>query len=68
MNYKHIKDLKARYSKEVFEDILLALDQDLKFNKLRFDKRITNEQFKTIISSTECVFRRIVWKKLIQVA
>ena len=60
MNYKHIRDLKARHSKEVFEDILLALDQDLKFNKLRFDKRITNEQFKTIISSTECVFRRIV--------
>ncbi|EDS79191.1 hypothetical protein [Clostridium perfringens] len=60
MNYKHIKDLKARHSKEVFEDILLALDQDLKFNKLRFDKRITNEQFKTLISSTECVFRRIV--------
>ena len=60
MNYKHIRDLKARHSKEVFEDILLALDQDLKFNKLRFDKRITNEQFKTLISSTECVFRRSV--------
>ena len=59
MNYKHIRDLKARHSKEVFEDILLALEQDLKFNKLRFDKRITNEQFKTLISSTECVFRRI---------
>lgn len=60
MNYKYIRVLKVRYSKEVFEDILLALDQDLKFNKLRFDKRITNEQFKTLISSTECVFRRIV--------
>lgn len=60
MNYKYIRVLKARHSKEVFEDILLALDQDLKFNKLRFDKRITNEQFKTLISSTECVFRRIV--------
>ncbi len=59
MNYKYIRVLKARYSKAVFEDILLVLDQDLKFNKLRFDKRITNEQFKTLISSTECVFRRI---------
>lgn len=65
MNYKYIRVLKAGYSKAVFEDILLALDQDLKFNKLRFDKRITNEQFKTLISSTECVFRRIIWKKLI---
>ncbi|MDH2337039.1 hypothetical protein [Clostridium perfringens] len=59
MNYKYIGVLKTRHSKEVFEDILLALDQDLKFNKLRFDKRITNEQFKTLINSTECVFRRI---------
>lgn len=60
MNYKYIKELKARNSKSEFEEVLIALDQDLKFNKLRFDKRITNEQFKTIISSTECVFRRIV--------
>ncbi|EOU1841527.1 hypothetical protein IZT14_001811 [Clostridium perfringens] len=60
MNYKYIRVLKARYSKAKFEEILVALDQDLKFNKLRFDKRITNEQFKTLISSTECVFRRIV--------
>ncbi|EHR0217868.1 hypothetical protein KS664_001433 [Clostridium perfringens] len=59
MNYKYIGVLKTRHSKEVFEDILLALYQDLKFNKLRFDKRITNEQFKTLIRSTECVFRRI---------
>ncbi|WP_283699130.1 hypothetical protein [Clostridium perfringens] len=59
MNYKNIEFLKARHSKEVFEDILLALDQDLKFNKLRFDKRITNEQFKTLINSTEFVFRRL---------
>ena len=61
MNYKYIKYLKARCSsKEEFEEILLAIDQDLKFNKLRFDKRITNEQFKTLISSTERVFRRII--------
>ncbi|HGD0581439.1 TPA: hypothetical protein ACH354_003115 [Clostridium perfringens] len=59
MNYKNIESLKARHSKDVFEDILLALDQDLKFNKLRFDKRITNEQFKTLINSIECVFRRL---------
>ncbi|TGY43163.1 hypothetical protein [Clostridium perfringens] len=60
MNYKYIKDLKARHNKADFEEILMVLDQDLKFNKLRFDKRITNEQFKTLINSTECVFRRIV--------
>ncbi|WP_346980417.1 hypothetical protein [Clostridium perfringens] len=59
MNYKNIESLKARCSKEEFENILLALDQDLKFNKLRFDKRITNEQSKTLINSTEFVFRRL---------
>lgn len=60
MNYKYIKSLNARCSsKEEFEEILLVIDQDLKFNKLRFNKRITNEQFKTLINSTECVFRRL---------
>ena len=60
MNYKYIKSLKARCSsKEEFEEVLLVIDQDLKFNKLRFNKRITNEQFKTLINSTECVFRRL---------
>ncbi|ELC8419227.1 hypothetical protein [Clostridium perfringens] len=59
MNYKYIKELKARNSKSEFEEVLIALDQDLKFNKLRFDKRITNEQFKTLINSIECVFRRL---------
>ena len=59
MNCKYIKELKARNSKSEFEEVLIALDQDLKFNKLRFDKRITNEQFKTLINSIECVFRRL---------
>ncbi|EDS81374.1 hypothetical protein I6E45_03000 [Clostridium perfringens] len=59
MNFKFIQELRKRHSKEIFEEILLALDQDLKFNKLRFDKHITNEQFKTLINSTECVFRRL---------
>ncbi|MGU8943185.1 hypothetical protein ACV30B_00085 [Clostridium perfringens] len=59
MNYKYIKELKARNSKSDFGEVLIALDQDLKFNKLRFDKRITNEQFKTLINSIECVFRRL---------
>ncbi|BDU87271.1 hypothetical protein SNUCP2_03540 [Clostridium perfringens A] len=59
MNYKYIRVLKARYSKAEFEEILVALDQDLKFNKLRFNKRITNKEFLRIINTTEEVFRRI---------
>lgn len=59
MNYKYVQVLKSRYSKDDFESILLAVDQDLKFNKLRFNKRITNKEFLRIINITEEVFRRL---------
>ncbi|MCX0353356.1 hypothetical protein LI064_02315 [Clostridium perfringens] len=59
MDYKYIQALKSRYSKDDFESILLAVDQDLKFNKLGFNKRITNKEFLRIINTTEEVFRRI---------
>lgn len=59
MNYKHVQALKSRYSKAEFESILLAVDQDLKFNKLGFNKRITNKEFLRIITTTEEVFRRV---------
>ena len=36
MNFKDIQSLKARHSKEEFESILLAVEQDLKFNNIRF--------------------------------
>lgn len=58
MNYKHIKDLKRRCNKELFESILLAVDQYLKFNKLSFNKYLTNEEFFRIIKITEGMFRR----------
>ncbi|HHD2785521.1 TPA: hypothetical protein ACOTHR_003061 [Clostridium perfringens] len=60
MNYKNIESLRIRCkSKEEFKNILLAVDQDLKFNKLGFNKRITNKEFLRIINTTEEVFRRI---------
>ncbi|BDU81593.1 hypothetical protein [Clostridium perfringens] len=59
MNYKYVQVLKSRYSKDDFESILLAVDQDLKFNKLGFNKRITNKEFLRIINITEEVFRRL---------
>lgn len=59
MNYKYVQVLKSKYSKEDFKSILLAVDQDLKFNKLGFNKRITNKEFLRIITTTEEVFRRI---------
>lgn len=45
MNYKYIESLKARCSKEEFENILLSVEQDLKFNNLRFKKPISEKYF-----------------------
>ncbi|NGT65651.1 hypothetical protein G6Z16_01925 [Clostridium perfringens] len=59
MNYKYVQVLKSKYSKEDLESILLAVEQDLKFNKLGFNKCITNKEFLRIITTTEEVFRRI---------
>ena len=53
MNYKYIESLKARYSKEEFENILLSVEQDLKFNNLRFKKPISEKYFLEVLNITE---------------
>lgn len=60
MNFKDIQSLKARHSKEEFESILLAVEQDLKFNNLRFKKPIPKKKFLEILNITESLFRRII--------
>lgn len=65
MNYKYIESLKARYSKEEFENILLSVEQDLKFNNLRFKKPISEKYFLEVLNITEKLYRRIIWKRLI---
>ena len=65
MNYKYIESLKARYSKEEFENILLSVEQDLKFNNLRFKKPIPENYFLEVLNITEKLYRRIIWKRLI---
>lgn len=62
MNFKDIQSLKARHSKEEFEEILLAIEQDLKFNHLRFKKSISKEKFFEVLNTTENLFRRIYEK------
>lgn len=59
MNYKYIESLKARHSKEEFENILLAVEQDLKFNNLRFKKPIKEKYFLEVLNITENLFRRL---------
>lgn len=61
MNYKDIESLKIRCSsKEEFENILLAVEQDLKFNNLRFKKPIPKKKFIEVLNITESLFRRII--------
>ncbi|MFR7934705.1 MAG: hypothetical protein ACLU4S_04760 [Clostridium perfringens] len=61
MNYKEIKSLKARCrSKQEFENILLAVEQDLKFNYIRFKKPIPKKKFIEVLNITESLFRRII--------
>ncbi|EGT4142050.1 hypothetical protein QTI42_07915 [Clostridium perfringens] len=60
MNFKDIQSLKARHSKEEFENILLAVEQDLKFNNLRFKKPISKKKFLEVLNITESLFRRII--------
>lgn len=61
MNYKDIESLKIRCSsKEEFENILLAVEQDLKFNYIRFKKHIPKKKFIEVLNITESLFRRII--------
>lgn len=60
MNYKYIESLKSRYSKEEFENILLSVEQDLKFNNLRFKKPIPEKYFLEVLNITEKLYRRII--------
>ncbi|HAT4348505.1 hypothetical protein [Clostridium perfringens] len=60
MNFKDIKKVRDRHSKEEFESILLAVEQDLKFNNLRFKKPIPKKKFLEILNITESLFRRII--------
>ncbi|WP_415341507.1 hypothetical protein [Clostridium perfringens] len=60
MNYRDIESLKARCSKEEFENILLSVEQDLKFNNLRFKKPISEKYFLEVLNITEKLYRRII--------
>lgn len=62
MNYKDIQSLRNRHTKDEFEEILLAIEQDLKFNNLRFKKSISKEKFLEVLNTTENLFRRLYEK------
>ncbi|HII4514022.1 hypothetical protein QTH27_11530 [Clostridium perfringens] len=60
MNYKDIQSLRNRHTKEEFENILLSVEQDLKFNNLRFKKPIPEKYFLEVLNITEKLYRRII--------
>ncbi|BDC01558.1 hypothetical protein CP118TE_12670 [Clostridium perfringens E] len=60
MNFKDIQSLKDRHSKEEFENILLSVERDLKFNNLRFKKPIPEKYFLEVLNITEKLYRRII--------
>ncbi|EHK2355212.1 hypothetical protein [Clostridium perfringens] len=62
MNYKDIQSLRNRHTKDEFEEILLAIEQDLKFNNIRFKKSISKEKFLEVLNTTENLFRRLYEK------
>lgn len=60
VNYKDIQSLRNRHTKEEFENILLSVEQDLKFNNLRFKKPIPEKYFLEVLNITEKLYRRII--------
>lgn len=62
VNFKDIQSLKNRHTKDEFEEILLAIEQDLKFNHIKFKKSVTKEKFLEVLNTTENLFRRIYEK------
>lgn len=62
VNFKDIQSLRKRHTKDEFEEILLAIDKDLKFNHLRFKKSISKEKFLEVLNTTENLFRRLYEK------
>ncbi|EJT6170049.1 hypothetical protein N2W53_000598 [Clostridium perfringens] len=59
MVFKKIQELKKKYSKEVFKEILNAVEEDIRFNRINFGKMTCQKEFLQILNTTENVFRRV---------
>lgn len=59
MVFKKIQELKKKYSKEVFKEILNAVEEDIRFNRIKFGKMTYQKEFLQILNTTENVFRRV---------
>lgn len=59
MLLREIQELKKRCSLELFENILIATEDDIRFNRLNFNKKTPLKKFLEILSRTENVFRSV---------
>lgn len=59
MLLREIQELKKRCSLELFEEILIAIEDDIRFNRLSFNKKTPTKEFLKILNRTEIVFRRV---------
>lgn len=59
MLLREIQELKKRCSLEMFENILIATEDDIRFNRLNFNKKTPPKEFLEILNRTEIVFRRV---------
>lgn len=59
MLFGEIQELKRRCSSDLFEDILIAVEDDIRFNRLNFNKKTPPKEFLEILNRTEIVFRRV---------
>ena len=53
-----LDELKANNTKENFERIMKATEDDIKFNRVRFNKRTSVNEFITILKLSEKVVLR----------
>ncbi|MBI6052326.1 hypothetical protein [Clostridium perfringens] len=60
MVFKKIQELKKKYSSEVFKGILSTVEEDVKFNRIKFGKRTNQKEFLKILNITECVWRSCI--------
>lgn len=58
MDFKHLRQLKERYSERDFRTILLIVEEDLKFNNVRFNKPVREADFLRVLNITENMYRR----------
>lgn len=57
MVFRKIQEVKNKYSDEIFKGILCSVEEDIRFNRIKFGKRTNQKDFLQILNTTEGVWR-----------